>query len=183
VAANNGAVTIHATDPFATPDDARSPVRQLRGRLPAAVTIWTAYGRDDRPAGLTVSSTVVVEGDPGHVLGVLDEESELYEAVRSSGRFAVQVLRDGDGQLSDRFAGLLPAPGGLFADGVWERSEFGPIRRGLTTWAGCALTQARPLGWGLLVEATLDRIVLGEDAVPALVRYRGRYLRGDMASG
>jgi 3-hydroxy-9,10-secoandrosta-1,3,5(10)-triene-9,17-dione monooxygenase reductase component len=178
-----GRVTIHATDPFATPDDERSPVRRLRGRLPTAVTIWTAYGRDDRPAGLTVSSTVVAEGEPGRVLGVLDEESELYEAIRSSGRFAVQLLRDGDGQLSDRFAGLLPAPGGLFADGAWDRTEFGPVRRGLPTWAGCAVTEARPFGWGLLVEATLVRVVLGEDDVPPLLRYRGRYVRADVTSG
>jgi 3-hydroxy-9,10-secoandrosta-1,3,5(10)-triene-9,17-dione monooxygenase reductase component len=150
--------------------------------MPAAVTLWTAYGRDDRPAGLTVSSTMVAEGEPGHILGVLDEESELYEAVRSSGRFAVQLLRDGDDQLSDRFAGLLPAPGGLFADGRWDRTEFGPVRNGLATWAGCALTEARPLGWGVLIEATLVRVVLGDDAVPPLVRYRGRYLRGDLAS-
>ncbi len=158
-------------------------MRRLRGRLPAAVTIWTAYGRDDRPAGLTVASTVVVEGDPGRLLGVLDEESDLYDAARSSGRFAVQLLRDGDDQLSDRFAGLLPAPGGLFAEGAWERTEFGPVRRGLTTWAGCALTQARQFGWALLVEATLVRVALGEDDVSPLVRYRGRYLRGDPASG
>jgi len=176
-------VTIHATDPFATPDDERSPVRRLRGRLPAAVTIWTAYGRDDRPAGLTVASTVVAEGEPGKVLGVLDAESELYEAVHASGRFTVQLLRDGDDQLGDRFAGLLPAPGGLFADGAWDRTEFGPVRRSLTTWAGCVLTDARPFGWGLFVEATLVRVVLGEDAVAPLIRYRGRYLRADAANG
>jgi len=178
-----GRVTIHATDPFATPDDARSTIRQLRGRLPAAVTIWTAYGRDNRPAGLTVSSTVVAEGEPGHVIGVLDEESELYEALQSSGRFAVQLLRDGDGQLSDRFAGLLPAPGGLFADDAWDQTEFGPVRRGLGTWAGCALTDARPIGWGVLVEARVVRVELGDDAVPPLVRYRGRYVRADLTSG
>ena len=80
-----GRVTIHATDPFATPDDARSPMRRLRGRLPAGVTMWTAYGREGRAAGLTVSSTVVADGDPGSVIGLIDEESELYEAVRASG--------------------------------------------------------------------------------------------------
>jgi flavin reductase (DIM6/NTAB) family NADH-FMN oxidoreductase RutF len=175
--ANNEAVTIHATDPFATPDDARSPVRRLRGRLPAAVTLWTAYGRESRPAGLTVSSTVVAEGVPGRVLGLLDPESELHEAIRSSGRFTLQALRDGDGQLGDRFAGLLPAPGGLFAEGVWEPTEFGPVRRGLTTWAGCTLTETRPFGWAVLVEAVLVRVELGADPVAPLLRYRGRYVR------
>jgi flavin reductase (DIM6/NTAB) family NADH-FMN oxidoreductase RutF len=176
-------VTIHASDPFATPDDARSPVRRLRGRLPSAVTIWTAYGSDGRPAGLTVSSTVVVDGDPGLVLGVLDEEADLYDAAKASGRFAVLLLRDGDTQLADRFAGLLPAPGGLFADGAWERTDFGPVRHGLTTWAGCRLSQTRRLGWGLLVEASVERVELGDDDVPPLVHYRGRYIRGTWANG
>jgi flavin reductase (DIM6/NTAB) family NADH-FMN oxidoreductase RutF len=147
------------------------------------VTIWTGYGTDGRPAGLTVSSTVVIDGAPGHVLGVVDEESDLYAAVRSSGRFAVQVLRDGDGQLADRFAGLLPAPGGLFADRQWERTEFGPVRHGLNTWAGCALTDTRRIGWALLIQARVERVELGDDDVPALLHYRGRYVRGAGTTG
>jgi 3-hydroxy-9,10-secoandrosta-1,3,5(10)-triene-9,17-dione monooxygenase reductase component len=42
---------IHSTDPFAVPDNEKSQVRRLRGRLAATVTLWTAPG----PAGLTVS--------------------------------------------------------------------------------------------------------------------------------
>ena len=44
-------MSIHMTDPFA---EDRSPLRRLRGRMPAAVTLWTGYGGDHRPAGLTV---------------------------------------------------------------------------------------------------------------------------------
>src|SRR5688500_2047994 len=53
-------VTVHYTDPFATPEEERSPVRRFRRRLPSAVTLWTGPG----PAGLTVSSTLVADGDP-----------------------------------------------------------------------------------------------------------------------
>src|SRR5690606_15977788 len=92
---NTGGVTIHYTDPFATPEPARSRSRRLRGRTPAPVTVWTAYGPDGRPAGLTVSSTVVADGDPGAILGLVDEESDLYAAATASGRFLVMVLREG----------------------------------------------------------------------------------------
>ena len=78
-------VTIHSTDPFATPEEERSPVRRFRGRLPAAVTLWTAPG----PAGLTVSSTLVAAGDPGRVLGLVDDESDLWTAIEASGVFTV----------------------------------------------------------------------------------------------
>jgi len=162
-------VTIHAGDPFATPEDQRSPVRRLRGRLPAAVTLWTAPG----PAGLTVSSTLVVDGSPGRLLGVLDEESELWAAAEAAGVFAVTLLGPDDQQLADRFAGLLPAPGGPFREYEWRSTEFGPVLAGRGTWAGCRLDAARPLGWGLLVEATIERVEIGAD--PPLLHYRGRY--------
>jgi flavin reductase (DIM6/NTAB) family NADH-FMN oxidoreductase RutF len=163
-------MTISPSDPFATPDHLRSPVRRLRGRLPAAVTLWTAPG----PAGLTVSSTMVVDGDPGHLLGVLDEESDLWAAIEDAGRFAVTALTSADRQLADRFAGLMPAPGGLFAGGGWHETAYGPVPAGRASWAGCRLDGARPVGWGLLVEATIETVELGEPQ-PPLVHYRARY--------
>ncbi|GAA1800809.1 flavin reductase [Planosporangium flavigriseum] len=166
-------MTISPSDPFATPDHLRSPVRRLRGRLPTAVTLWTAPG----PAGLTVSSTMVVDGDPGQLLGVLDEESDLWAAIENAGRFAVTALTSEDRQLADRFAGLMPAPGGLFAGGAgggWHETEYGPVPADRSSWAGCRLVGARPVGWGLLVEATIETIELG-DPEPPLVHYRGRY--------
>lgn len=168
---------VHGTDPFAAPESARSPVRRLRGRLPAAVTLWTAPG----PAGLTVSSTMVVDGDPGRLLGLVDEESELWTAASAAGVFTVAPLRAEDRQLADRFAGLLPAPGGLFKGYGWRETTFGPVLEGLSTWAGCRLDTARPMGWGLLVEATIEHIEIGGDVggetggAEPLVHYRGRY--------
>jgi flavin reductase (DIM6/NTAB) family NADH-FMN oxidoreductase RutF len=171
-------MTIHSTDPFATPEDARSPVRRLRGRMPATVTLWTASGPDDRPAGLTVSSTLVADGEPGLIFGLVDDESDLFAAVLASARFAVTVLADGDGQLADRFAGLLPAPGGLFADGGWEQTEYGPVRSRRHPWVGCALSSTRRVGYAMLVEASVQRVQFGGDeTTDPLVRHRGRYVR------
>jgi 3-hydroxy-9,10-secoandrosta-1,3,5(10)-triene-9,17-dione monooxygenase reductase component len=145
--------------------------------MPATVTLWTAYGREARPAGLTVASTVVAEGEPGALLGLVDDESDLYAALLASNRCAVTVLSDGDGQLADRFAGLLPAPGGLFAEGVWERTEYGPVRSRRHPWVGCTVASSHRVGYAVLVEATVERIELGADDVPPLLRHRGRYTR------
>src|SRR5688572_6133036 len=114
-------VSIHHTDPFATPESERTPVRRLRGRLPAAVTLWTAPGAPDPagpaalwtapgspdpagpaalwtapgapgpagPAGLTVSSTLIADGEPSRLFGLLDDESDLWRAISSAGVFAV----------------------------------------------------------------------------------------------
>jgi 3-hydroxy-9,10-secoandrosta-1,3,5(10)-triene-9,17-dione monooxygenase reductase component len=163
---------IHSSDPFATPENDKSPVRRLRGRLAAAVTLWTAPG----PAGLTVSSMLVADGEPGRVLGLIDPESEFWDAVSVAGRFAVVPLGAGDQQLADRFAGLMPAPGGLFAGGDWLDTDYGPVPGSAGTWAGCRLESNKTTGWALLVEAAIETVRLDDMPVP-LMHFRGRYRR------
>lgn len=171
-------MTIHTSHPFATPEPERSPVRRLRGRLAAPVTLWTADGvpraGTPQPAGLTVSSVLVADGEPARLLGLVDEESDLWEAVREAGRFAVCVLGPAHRQLADRFAGLLPAPGGPFRGQDWRQTGYGPVPVDAGGWAGCRLDASRPYGWGLLVEATIEQAESGP-AAGALVHYRGRY--------
>jgi flavin reductase (DIM6/NTAB) family NADH-FMN oxidoreductase RutF len=162
-------VSVHHTDPFATPEDARSPVRRFRGRLPSAVTLWTT----PQPAGLTVSSTLIADGDPARVFGLIDDESTLWQAVRDAGVFAVVLLDADDRRLADRFAGLMPSPGGLFATGEWRETPFGPVPAQARSWAGCRLIGSRPAGWALLVEAELTDVELA-DGDP-LIHFRGRY--------
>jgi flavin reductase (DIM6/NTAB) family NADH-FMN oxidoreductase RutF len=169
-------MTIHSSNPFETPDEAKSPVRRLRGRLPLPVTLWTAYEPDGHRVGLTVSSTIVVDGSPGRLIGLLDEESAVWTAIQRTGRFAVMPLREGDGQLADTFAGLMPAAGGPFAVGDWSDSEHGPVLAGVGAWAGCRLDDARPLGWAYLVESTIEHVELASEAPSPLIHYRGRYL-------
>lgn len=165
---------IHGTDPFAVPQPERSPARQLRGRLAAPVTLWTAIGLDGRRAGLTVSSTLVADGQPARLLGLIDPESELFEAARTAGRFVVAPLDAGQRHLSDLFAGILPAPGGPFRDQDWADGPYGPVLAGQGTWAGCRWESAREIGWGTLVEAVVEHISIGDDTDP-LVYFRGRY--------
>lgn len=176
---NQPGAWIHHTDPFATPGHERSPVRRLRGRLAAAVALWTAggpgVGDGGTPeAGLTMSSTLIADGDPARLLGLVDEESELWEAVRHTGRFAVAVLGPSHRQLADRFAGLLPAPGGLFKGQSWARTAYGPVPADVRTWAGCRLDDVRECGYALLVQATIQLVEVAADPAP-LIHYRGRY--------
>jgi 3-hydroxy-9,10-secoandrosta-1,3,5(10)-triene-9,17-dione monooxygenase reductase component len=160
---------IHPNNPFATPESARSNVRRLRGRLAQTVTLWTAPG----PAGLTVSSCLIGDGEPGRVLGLIDDESTLWEAISATGVFAVTLLRPGQQQLADRFAGLLPAPAGLFKQGEsWQESSYGPVLS--QTWAGCRLEGSKSFGWAQLVEGTIEEISLGEEGTP-LLHHRGSY--------
>lgn len=136
-------MSIHSEHPFATPEADRDPVRRLRGRLPAAVTIW-ATGDQHRRAGLTVSSMMIAEGDPGELVGLINSDSDLAELLASTGRVAVSVLGWSHRQVADVFAGLAPSPGGPFRTGRWHQTDWGPVLDGAVAWAAGDLVNSIP---------------------------------------
>lgn len=165
-------MTIHSSDPFEVPLDQRDPVRRLRGRLVAPVTILTAQA--DRPVGLTVSSVSVVEGDAPRVIAILGAGSEFMAAAERSGKFVVHVLSDGDATLADVFAGLRPAPGGMFHGRATEASPWGPRLTDVADWAGCRLEEIRELGDQLIVVGIIEDLAVSDLSDP-LIYFRGEY--------
>lgn len=170
-------MTIHSSHPFDSPDADRDPARQLRGRVGATVSLWTAGTGRDR-AGLTVSSYLIAAGEPSRIVAVLHPESDLLEQLEETGTAVVALLDWRHRELADVFAGLMPAPGGPFRTGEWQDTEWGPRLAGLTTWAGVRLEAGatRDVGWSRLVEAAIEHVEVGDDAEP-LVHRRGRYQR------
>ncbi|MGB7982018.1 MAG: flavin reductase [Candidatus Nanopelagicales bacterium] len=164
-------MTIHSEHPFLPPPEQRDVVRQLRGRLPAPVTIVATGSGTDR-VGLTVSSILVVLGDPDRVVLMIDPDSDLGSRLEVGVRIAISVLTTGEGLLADTFAGLAPAPGGPFQTGQWNDCAFGPLREG-ASWLGAVVEDCRSLGWSQQVTARIDQAVLSD--APALIHQRGRY--------
>lgn len=169
-------MTIHNEHPFLLPPDQRDPVRRLRGRLPAPVSIWTSGSGTERD-GWTISSMLVAEGRTPELVALVDEDCEWWELFRRTGRACVNVLASGQGGLADVFARLDPSPGGPFCTGEWEESSHGPRVVGAAAWAGVSLIDSPPdhAGWDLLARAAVDWIELAPDAT-ALEHRRGRYL-------
>lgn len=168
-------MTIHARDPFADPPERRDAVRRLRGRLGATVSLWTAGGSADR-AGLTVSSYLVAHGEPGHVLALVDPDSELADLVAVTGRCVVQLLEWRHRAVAEAFAGTAPAPGGPFRLASWTDSDWGPVLEDASAWAGLRVAELREVGWSVLVDGVIERTELAEQVAP-LVHRRGRYVR------
>ncbi len=162
------------SDPFADPPEARDPIRRVRGRLAAPVTLWTAGEGRDR-AGLTVSSALVAEGDPALVLGLVGDLTDLWDQVEATGAFVVHVLGQGERALADRFAWRVPAPGGPFAGIATTPSPHGPLLDGVVTRLACRLQDAAPAGYALLVRGTVERVDVGD--LDPLVWFRARYRR------
>jgi len=163
-------VTIHATNPFA--EGPRDPARQLRGRLVSPVTLWTA-GDPAQRAGITVSSTEVVRGEPGRLLGLIDPLSGALDLIRERGTWVVSVLSVAEQRLSDAFGGLAPVPGGPFTLGDWEQTPWGPRPGAVGTWAGVRLESIAELGWSALVVGRIESVAI-DDRTP-LAHLRGRY--------
>ena len=169
-------MTIHADHPFADPEPERDPARRLRGRLGGVVSLWTT-GSGPARAGLTVSSVLVAHGDPARLLGLLDPDADLVDALRTTGTAVVQLLSWEHRDLAEAFAGRVPAPGGVFRMGSWTDTEWGPVLDGTSTWAGVRLEgEPAPVGWSVLVTGTVEHVELSEEGDP-LVHRRGRYVR------
>ncbi len=164
---------IHDEHPFRTPRELRDPVRQLRGRLAAPVTILTA-GTQSARTGLTVSSLVVAEGDPALVYCLLGSPTDLLDVVEETGRFVVHVCGRHHREVADVFAGLRPSPGGLFAGRTVTETAHGPVLEGFGSYALCSLDSVREESFSVLVAAQIDDIVLDELTEP-LLYFRGAY--------
>lgn len=167
------AVTVHSDHPFATPVDERDPVRRLRGRLVSPVTVFTA-GRDGDRVGLTVGSVLVVEGEEPIVGGIVGTGSDLAEAAEETGGFVVHVLSAGERAVADVFAGIRPAPGGMFATRALTDTEWGPRLDDVPDWAGCRFRDVEQIGEQSLLTGRVEHLELS-DLVSPLAYFRGSY--------
>lgn len=169
-------MTIHSEHPFLEPESSRDPVRRLRGRLGGTVTLWTCGAGPSR-SGLTVSSLMLANGSPPHALALVDPDSDFAAALGSSGTSVVQLLEWPHRDIADAFAGVAPAPGGLFTLGEWQDTPWGPLLEGASAWAGVRVSEEpRDVGWSLLVDTVVEQIEIGTESWP-LVHRRGRYVR------
>jgi flavin reductase (DIM6/NTAB) family NADH-FMN oxidoreductase RutF len=175
-ACTTSGVTIHHSHPFAVGEQDRNPLRRFRGRMASPVSIWAATAHGTR-AGWTLSSFLVADGDPGEVIGLIDEESPLADVLAESPTLTISLLGWGQRALADAFAGVAPAPGGPFALSNWQDTDWGPVLENSLGWIGARL-KADPdhAGWGLLLRAVVERVEIQPDAADDLLCYvRGRY--------
>jgi flavin reductase (DIM6/NTAB) family NADH-FMN oxidoreductase RutF len=164
---------IHDDNPFVDDPDSWDQVRRFRGRLSAPVTIVTAGDGESR-TGLTVSSLMVVEGEPGRVVAVVGPGTDVWDAIAGTGKFVIHVCDDRHRALAEVFAGLRPSPGGVFAGLEVSQSEWGPVIDEMGTRAYCSYETRAEMGYSGLVTARVDRVEPADLTRP-LAYFRGRY--------
>lgn len=118
--------------------------RDAIGRFPTGVCVVTTFGPDG-PAGLTTNAVSSLSLDPLLLLVCFDNGSRTLPAVRSSGRFGVNVLAAGQEELARVFASKA-MPAEKFA-AVTHVEEHGvPVLDGAAAWIACSLTELLPGG-------------------------------------
>ena len=152
-------IRVGSQPPFAVPPERRDPVRRLRGRLVAPVTVWTA-GRPPGGAGLTVSSVLVAEGQPARLLGLIDPTSAFWEAAQETRGFVVHILAAGDRALAERFSEVRPPIRSPFERLEVAESPWGPVLAGSRPRAACRLAGSAPVGHAELVEGVIEQLGL-----------------------
>jgi flavin reductase (DIM6/NTAB) family NADH-FMN oxidoreductase RutF len=120
-------------------DDGVSP-EQFRSALSAfatGVTVVTAIG-EQGPSGATANAVASLSLDPPMMLACLDRGSRTLTSVRAQGRFGVNGLAAGEGDLARRFSGKHPEPEKW--DGVeWSERQGLPRLAGGLMWVACEL--------------------------------------------
>ena len=123
--------------------DARA-FRDAIGHFPTGVTVVTASGPDG-PAGLTTNAVTSVSLDPLLLLVCFESRSRTLKVVRTSRRFAVNVLRAGDEDLAAVFASKRVARG-KFADVTHTEAHGVPVLDGALAWIAWELPSCAPAG-------------------------------------
>jgi flavin reductase (DIM6/NTAB) family NADH-FMN oxidoreductase RutF len=98
--------------------------RKLCGRFATGVTIVTTFSDADLPTGMTVSSFTSVSLDPPLVSVAIDHAASAFATLDGADRFTINILAEGQEDLSRRFAAILPD---RFEGVGWHRNARGDL--------------------------------------------------------
>jgi flavin reductase (DIM6/NTAB) family NADH-FMN oxidoreductase RutF len=109
--------------------------RDALAQFATGVTIVATLDRDGEPRGFTANSFTSVSLDPPLVLVCVSRRVNSYPVLTQSGGFVVNILAQGQRDLSQRFASKEPDK---FASVAWTPSATGaPILDGALAWLEC----------------------------------------------
>ncbi len=143
-AAQDTAATGRRRAPIASRRMDQDRYREVVGRFASGVAIVTCAG-EDGPAGLTTNAVTSLSLDPLLLIVCFDNGSRTLEAVRSSRRFAVNVLREGQEDLARVFASK--RVGREKFEAVTHTVAHGvPVLDSALAWLACDVQELLPGG-------------------------------------
>ena len=147
-------------------------LRRALGCFATGVTVVTGLGAEREKLGVTASSFNSVSLDPPLVLFSLNRRAYSMPHFLDSGHFAVNVLREGQEELADRFATPLAEKWDGIEFEIWD---FGcPILTDALAVFECQTQYTYDGGDHVIFVGTVERMRADPDGHPLLF-YRGRY--------
>ncbi len=149
-------------------------LRRLMAHWVTGVAVVTSCD-EKGPRGATTNALTSLSLEPLLMLVCLDRSSNTLEAVRSSGRFCINVLAADQEEIARRFA--TKASGEEKLAGVsFESVDRVPVLGGVVAWLLCALEQELDGGDHVILLGRPLEAGSDPDAEP-LIFYSGRYHR------
>ena len=160
--------------------------RQLMGRFVTGVSVVTTVS-EGRPQGITVNALSPVSLHPPLVMVALDRRRFIHPMVRDLGRYAVNVLGEGQQALSDCFAHAAVRPGREdFCGAAWHEGPTGlPLIDGAIAGLECTVVETYAAGDHDLFIGRVDALDdggAGAEEIGPLLYFRRRYLRIEQAA-
>lgn len=154
--------------------------RRVMGHYPTGVTVVTASCRSG-PEGMTIGSFTSVSLDPPLVSFCPGHDSDSWTRMRDVGSFCVNVLGDGQADVSSVFAGKTEDRFG----GLSTRTEAtgAPVINGCLAWVDCQVHAIHAAGDHDIVVGRVVALGTTGDSDPAgqvrgpLVFFKGGYGR------
>jgi flavin reductase (DIM6/NTAB) family NADH-FMN oxidoreductase RutF len=153
-------------------DEVTQLFRQAMRRFPAAVTVVTAHGTDG-DCGMTATAVTSLSMEPPSLLVCVNRNASFHRTIEESGHFCINVLREGQHQISANFGGAKPVAE-RFSEGEWRQRDGLPYLADAQAVIFCKK--------GATFIHTTHTIVVGEatglilhDSVAPLLYIDGRY--------
>ncbi len=155
-----------------TSDDFRDTLRHF----PSGVTIVTVKAGDEIH-GLTVSAFASISPEPPLIAVVIDQGHRAHKLFERPGAvFAVNILRQDQRQLSDRFA--LVRHEDRFLAGDWSAAATGaPVLEDAAAWLDCTIHSRSPAGTHTLYVGKVQASRVPRPGEPPLVYWDREYRR------
>jgi flavin reductase (DIM6/NTAB) family NADH-FMN oxidoreductase RutF len=146
--------------------------RKALGCFPTGVTVVTTLAADGSPVGVTIGSFTSLSLDPPLVLFCLDNKSDQIESFRRSGNFVVNVLSQGQRELSILFSTKMQ---NKFAGVNFDCGVGGlPVLPGCLANIECSMVQIHDGGDHQIFIGRVEHLCCSETGDP-LVFFRGSY--------
>ncbi|MFD9466936.1 flavin reductase family protein [Streptomyces sp. NPDC060027] len=130
--------------------------KDLFAHLPTGVTVLTTSAPDGTgQAGMTASAVCALSLDPPLILVCADNHSRTLARIRSTGAFAVNVLREDQTLLAKRFADPSLEQADRFACTDHHRVDDLPVLDEAVAWLTCDVHDAYPGGDHTILTASV----------------------------